>query len=72
MGFRIQDSTKTSQLSKMRLTVNYSLTQVAETISKKQKEKEQVAEMTEEFEDAAGNVFNKKTYNDLKRQGLLD
>jgi splicing factor 3A subunit 3 len=25
----------------------------------------------EEFEDADGNVFNKKTYEDLKRQGLL-
>lgn len=25
----------------------------------------------EEFEDAEGNVFNKKTYEDLKRQGLL-
>lgn len=25
----------------------------------------------EEFEDAAGNVYNKKTYEDLKRQGLL-
>lgn len=25
----------------------------------------------EEFEDTTGNVFNKKTYDDLKRQGLL-
>ena len=25
----------------------------------------------EEFEDSEGNVFNKKTYEDLKRQGLL-
>jgi len=25
----------------------------------------------EEFEDQEGNVFNKKTYDDLKRQGLL-
>ena len=25
----------------------------------------------EEFEDAAGNVYNKKTYLDLQRQGLL-
>jgi len=24
-----------------------------------------------EFEDAEGNVFNKKTYEDLQRQGLL-
>ena len=25
----------------------------------------------EEFEDSAGNVLNKKTHDDLKRQGLL-
>lgn len=25
----------------------------------------------EEYEDREGNVFNKKTYEDLKRQGLL-
>lgn len=29
------------------------------------------AETLEEFEDEKGNVFNKKTYEDLKRQGLL-
>ncbi|KAI9102826.1 hypothetical protein DFS34DRAFT_591443 [Phlyctochytrium arcticum] len=28
-------------------------------------------DIMEEFEDADGNVFNKKTYEDLKRQGLL-
>ncbi len=28
-------------------------------------------EADEEFEDAAGNVYNKKTYLDLQRQGLL-
>ena len=25
----------------------------------------------EEYEDRDGNVFNKKTYEDLRRQGLL-
>ena len=25
----------------------------------------------EEFEDDEGNVFNKKTYEDLKRQGII-
>lgn len=25
----------------------------------------------EEYEDSAGNVVNKRTYEDLKRQGLL-
>lgn len=29
------------------------------------------AEDEEEYEDADGNVFNRKTYEDLKRQGLL-
>lgn len=28
-------------------------------------------EMEEEFEDASGNVYNKKTYEDLQRQGLI-
>ena len=28
-------------------------------------------EKAEEFEDADGNVYDKKTYEDLKRQGLL-
>lgn len=29
------------------------------------------ADAVEEFEDAEGNVYNKKTYEDLKRQGIL-
>ncbi|KAF9429836.1 hypothetical protein BGZ94_009298 [Podila epigama] len=28
-------------------------------------------DLIEEFEDSEGNVFNKKTYEDLKRQGLI-
>ncbi|KAJ1888011.1 Pre-mRNA-splicing factor sap61 [Kickxella alabastrina] len=39
-----------------------------------QKEKKQVVASTdtfEEYEDSEGNVFNKKTYFDLKRQGLI-
>ena len=31
----------------------------------------QQKEQVEEFEDAYGNVYNKKTYEDLRRQGLL-
>ncbi|CAG9579737.1 unnamed protein product [Danaus chrysippus] len=39
---------------------------------KNQKENERfVAENDEEFEDSQGNVVNRKTYEDLKRQGLL-
>ena len=29
------------------------------------------AEVEEEFEDESGNVYNRKTYELLKRQGLL-
>lgn len=30
-----------------------------------------IPEQEEEFEDSQGNVVNRKTYEDLKRQGLL-
>lgn len=30
-----------------------------------------IPEQEEEFEDSLGNVVNKKTFEDLKRQGLL-
>ena len=30
-----------------------------------------VGEIHEEFEDTEGNVFNRRTYEDLARQGLL-
>jgi len=42
--------------------------------SKIQREKDKVvfkADQEEEYEDQRGNVFNKKTYEDLRRQGLL-
>lgn len=28
-------------------------------------------EVEEEFEDSQGNVYNRKTYEDLRRQGLI-
>jgi splicing factor 3A subunit 3 len=31
-----------------------------------------VRDTEEEYEDAQGNVYNKKTYDDLKRQGIID
>jgi splicing factor 3A subunit 3 len=31
-----------------------------------------VRDTEEEYEDAQGNVYNKKTYEDLKRQGIID
>lgn len=39
---------------------------------KSQKQGERwIPEQEEEFEDSLGNVVNKKTFEDLKRQGLL-
>lgn len=39
---------------------------------KEEKEKERfLPENEEEFEDSSGNVVNKKTFEDLLRQGLL-
>ncbi|KAI8575662.1 hypothetical protein K450DRAFT_260568 [Umbelopsis ramanniana AG] len=40
-------------------------------LKKKGRADEFKADTLEEFEDAEGNVFNKKTYEDLKRQGIL-
>jgi splicing factor 3A subunit 3 len=53
------------------------VTQIEEAIQlwekiKSQKNQERwVPEQNEEFEDSLGNVVTKKTYEDLKRQGLL-
>ena len=44
---------------------------VWETLDQKNKVNSTASELTEEFEDANGNVFSRKTYEDLKRQGLL-
>jgi splicing factor 3A subunit 3 len=44
---------------------------VWEFLQVKQKEIKTKEESVEEFEDAHGNVYSKKTYEDLKRQGLL-
>jgi splicing factor 3A subunit 3 len=35
------------------------------------KDEEYVADMEEEFEDTQGNILNRRTYEDLARQGLL-
>lgn len=40
-------------------------------IQQDQSKREFKSEEMEEFEDQQGNVFNKKTYEDLRRQGLL-
>ncbi|KAJ1653464.1 Pre-mRNA-splicing factor sap61 [Dispira simplex] len=55
----------------------YGITSIADAQAlwdkiKGQKQADEVQqEKLEEYEDSAGNVFNKKTFEDLKRQGLL-
>ncbi|KAI5454490.1 Pre-mRNA-splicing factor sap61 [Naganishia albida] len=44
---------------------------LAERLKREGRQEQNQAERTEEFEDAEGNVYDKKTYEDLKRQGLL-
>ncbi|RKP10819.1 splicing factor 3a [Thamnocephalis sphaerospora] len=40
-------------------------------LKKEKKSEKQRSDAVEEYEDQQGNVFNKKTYDDLRRQGLL-
>jgi len=53
------------------------VTQIEDAITlweklKSQKQSERwIADQEEEFEDSLGNVVNRKTFEDLKRQGLL-
>lgn len=44
---------------------------LAEKLKSSAKSTATTADIIEEFEDDQGNVFNKKTYEDLKRQGIL-
>jgi splicing factor 3A subunit 3 len=44
---------------------------VAEKLKHEGRQELSAMEKAEEFEDADGNVYDKKTYEDLKRQGLL-
>ncbi|KAK4703783.1 splicing factor 3A subunit 3, partial [Phenoliferia sp. Uapishka_3] len=44
---------------------------LAEKLKQEGKQEMFAAELTEELEDSEGNVYNRKTWDDLKRQGLL-
>jgi splicing factor 3A subunit 3 len=44
---------------------------VAERLKQEGRAEQHATERTEEFEDSEGNVYDKKTYDDLKRQGLI-
>jgi splicing factor 3A subunit 3 len=49
--------------------IEYSL--VAERLKQEGKQEIFQSETMEELEDEEGNVYNKKTYDDLKKQGLI-
>lgn len=49
--------------------LNYYL--VWEKLKSKNNSQQFKSDTMEEYEDNEGNVFNKKTYQDLKKQGLL-
>lgn len=44
---------------------------VAEKLKNEGRQEAVAKETMEEIEDEEGNVYNKKTYEDLKRQGLI-
>ena len=44
---------------------------VAEKLKNEGRQAAVASETMEEIEDAEGNVYNRKTYEDLKRQGLI-
>lgn len=48
-----------------------SLFTVAERLKQEGKQEIFQNETMEELEDEEGNVYNKKTYEDLKKQGLI-
>jgi splicing factor 3A subunit 3 len=46
-------------------------TTVAEKLKQEGRKEMFEVETTEELEDDEGNVYNRKTYDDLKKQGLI-
>ena len=44
---------------------------VAEKLKQSRRDEVANSEVIEEFEDEEGNVYDKRTYEDLKRQGIL-
>ena len=47
------------------------LSAVAERLKQEGRQEVVQSETTEELEDEDGNVYNRKTYDDLKKQGLI-
>lgn len=44
---------------------------MAEKLKKLAKDENVQDDLIEEYEDEDGNVYNKRTYEDLKRQGII-
>lgn len=71
-----QSSPERASLTELFLFSNAQVTTIAEALAlHKSLESKGTGswdkEVDEEYEDADGNVYNKKTYDDLKRQGLI-
>jgi len=47
------------------------LYQVAEKLKQEGRKEISQVETTEELEDDEGNVYSRKTYDDLKKQGII-
>ena len=56
-----------TRVTRMRLT----LSTVAEKLKREGRNEIFEQETMEELEDEEGNVYNRKTYEDLKKQGLI-
>jgi splicing factor 3A subunit 3 len=55
----------------MSLSRTNTLLTVAEKLKKEGRKEISQNETTEEMEDEEGNVYNRKTYEDLKKQGII-
>ena len=59
-----------TKLYKRSLTLHYTFL-VAEKLKREGRNEIFEQETMEELEDEEGNVYNRKTYEDLKKQGLI-
>jgi splicing factor 3A subunit 3 len=53
------------------MDVTLTVLEVADRLKKEGRHEIFEQETTEELEDDEGNVYNRKTYDDLKNQGLI-
>jgi len=55
----------------LELLIRLAHSPVAEKLKREGRKEISQAETTEEMEDEEGNVYDRKTYEDLKKQGLI-